>query len=48
MLPIKWHDVHWGTVPEWIGVVALLVIAVAVWTLARNSRPVRDSSDRYH
>jgi hypothetical protein len=44
-LPIKWHDVQWGTVPEWVGVAVLLLIGVGVWSLARSIERVRDRSD---
>jgi hypothetical protein len=46
-LPIKWHNVQWGTVPEWIGVVALLLIGGGVWSLARSIERVRDRSDHF-
>jgi ABC-type nickel/cobalt efflux system permease component RcnA len=46
-LPIKWHSVQWGTVPEWIGVAVLLLIGVGVWSLARNIEPTRDRTDRF-
>jgi hypothetical protein len=28
------HRVEWGNVPEWIGALALLLIAAGVWRLA--------------
>ena len=46
-LPIKWHNLQWGTVPEWFGVLALLFIAVGVWLLVRNSERARDRSDDF-
>jgi len=36
------HRVQWGTVPEWVGALALLVIAAGVWRLALD----RDRSGR--
>ena len=30
--------VEWGTVPEWVGAIALLFVAAGVWRLARNDR----------
>jgi hypothetical protein len=31
LVPLPWHKVDWGTAPEWIGAIALIVIAVGVW-----------------
>jgi hypothetical protein len=41
-LPINWHSVRWGTVPEWIGVAVLLCIAVGVWRHLHNTQDVRE------
>ena len=37
------HNVRWGTMPEWIGACALLLIAAGVWKLARESERARNS-----
>jgi protein-S-isoprenylcysteine O-methyltransferase Ste14 len=39
------HSVQWGTVPEWIGALSLVLIAVGVWSVARNGERERDRSD---
>jgi hypothetical protein len=31
--PIKWRSLDWGSIPEWIGAVALVAVAVGVWRL---------------
>ncbi len=46
-LPIKWHNVHLGTLPEWIGVVALLFVGAAVWSLARSIERAHPSDDHF-
>lgn len=43
-LPIKWHSMRWGTVPEWVGVALLLVIAVGVWRLVRGNDQAQERS----
>ena len=45
VLPIKWHHVQWGTVPEWIGAVALVVVAAAVWRLVHATERARNRHD---
>lgn len=39
------HSLHWGTVPEWVGAVGLLLIAAGVWRLARNGERERRAGD---
>jgi hypothetical protein len=37
----EWHNVRWGTAPEWIGAFALVLIAAGVWRLARGTERAR-------
>lgn len=37
VVPINWSGIRWGTAPEWVGALALLSIAAAVWMMARSS-----------
>jgi type IV secretory pathway VirB2 component (pilin) len=45
-VPINWGAVDWGTVPTWIGAIALVFIAAAAWiaVLSRNSESHRSRS----
>jgi hypothetical protein len=36
---INWGGVSWGTVPEWIGALALVALAVAVRRIAARVEP---------
>jgi uncharacterized membrane protein len=38
------HSVRWGTAPEWIAALSLVVIAAGVWRLARDRE--RSAHDR--
>lgn len=38
-------SVDWGTVPEWIGAVALIVIAAGVWRLTLDHHRTRSGDD---
>jgi hypothetical protein len=39
----EWHNVRWGTAPEWIGAFALVLIAAGVWILARSTERARST-----
>jgi hypothetical protein len=45
-IPINWGAIQWGTVPTWIGAIALLSIAAGVWIAVLTRNDVRDDSDR--
>jgi len=42
---ISWNAVDWGSVPLWIGAVALLLIAAAAWTAVLTRTSESDRSD---
>jgi hypothetical protein len=46
-LPVHWsdlfHRIDWGSAPEWVGVVALIAIAVSCHRIARGLRPAADA-----
>jgi hypothetical protein len=42
---IDWSSIRWGTAPEWIAALALLLIAAGVWRIAVMSER-RDHAGR--
>jgi uncharacterized membrane protein len=39
------HGFQWGTVPEWIGAIALVLIAAGVWRLVRDGERSRSDAE---
>jgi hypothetical protein len=37
LVPLPWDKVDWGTAPEWLATLALVVIAGGVWRVAVNT-----------
>jgi protein-S-isoprenylcysteine O-methyltransferase Ste14 len=44
-IPINWGAIQWGTVPTWIGAIALLLVAAGIWAAVLTRNDVRDRSD---